>query len=151
MASSRFVLPCPLSPSTAVTPASSATSASAYERKSVSQRRRTSKSGHSHRHEQIQELSAIGRTDDRGLQRIECRHHNLVAWCHFHTIEQILRVERDRELVALVLRVEFFMGLAHVLRYGDELEPIAAHDHADRGGFAGHELHAAHRFEERVA
>src|SRR2546421_170763 len=57
----------------AVTPSESATSALAYDRKSVSQRRRTSNSRpsrDSNRHQQVQELAAVGGADHRRFQRV---------------------------------------------------------------------------------
>src|SRR5690606_28036459 len=70
-ASRRLVLPCPLSPSTAVSPGGRARSRERYERKSVSQRcstctgsrvggsgalTRLGRSGHPHRHEEVHEV-----------------------------------------------------------------------------------------------
>src|SRR4051794_33941276 len=152
-ASSRLVLPCPFAPSTAVTPPANSTAASGYERKSVSQRRRTSNAalGDSDRHEEVQELAAVGGSDHRRLERVERRDHDLVARSDLDAVEQVLRVERHRELVAFVLCVELLVGLADVLGDRHQLEAVTAHHQPHGGGLTGHQLHAAHRLEERLA
>src|SRR5262245_564953 len=72
-ASSSAVLPAPLGPTTTVSPAGSSRSVDAWLRKSVSQRRRSrtgTRSRHPDGHQEVEELLAADRLDQRRLEGV---------------------------------------------------------------------------------
>src|SRR5687768_12590220 len=107
MASSRFVLPSPLAPTITVSPSAGASSTEVYDRKSVSQRRRSRmRSAHPDGHEQVQVVLRLDRADDSRLERVDGLEADLVAVDCLDAVEQEVGVERDRHLGALVLGIE---------------------------------------------
>src|SRR5439155_3527699 len=98
-ASSRLVLPSPLSPAITVSPGAGDTSADSKFRKSVSQRRSTRiASGHANGHQQVEVGGTFVRTNGGRLQRVERFQRDLVALDGLETADAELGVEGDDQL-----------------------------------------------------
>src|SRR5690606_17722031 len=79
IASRRFVLPSPLRPTTAVSPASRVRSASSYDLKPDNQSRssRTARRSDPHGHQHVAELVAVGRAEQGRSARVHRLEHDL--------------------------------------------------------------------------
>src|SRR5262245_50982363 len=155
--SSRLVLPSPLGPAT-VTSASGSSSrrVSAWLRKSRSSTHAsrtpssTDRRRQPHRHDEVRELIRLA-ADDPRLQPVPHLEPNGLARRGGEAVGEVARIERGREVLALVPGLHRLDRLAEIRRRRRELHPERVELEPDRRGVAREQPDPAHRVDQLLS
>src|SRR5262245_30906769 len=164
MPSRRLVFPSPLAPTATRSPSGIGFSLVwAWLRKSRSSTQRSNiAAGYAaaeglrngrrepHRHHEVREPAALA-VHDAGLQPVADVELDRLPHRRGEPVDQVLRVERDGEVLALVSRLDRLDGLAEIRRTRGELHAERVELHPHRRRVAREEADAAHRVEQLLA
>ena len=92
-----------------------------------------------------------GSTQHRRLDRITRLDGDGVTIARFDSLQEVIRVEADRDIRTLVVGVEFFDGLAGVIGVHGQLKRTRGLCKPNGNGVAGKQLGTAHCIEQGFA
>src|SRR3990172_9150702 len=142
MASSRLVLPWPLSPESTLKRGEGSSVSGARLRNAWSWRARRSKSGgarsDAHRHDDAEVVRSLGRPHDARIELAAQLQADLLGRHLPEEVAEVLGVEADAERRAGVADLEFLLDLAELRVVAGDLEGTLADAELDPAGLPRH-------------